>query len=95
MSAVGKEMYRILKPKGYACIVIGNTTVKDVKIKSAEVFLEILQSIGFMKETVIKRNIPHKLMPTIRDKQSGRFTKSTNPNSKKVYPEEYILVVKK
>jgi DNA modification methylase len=95
MTSVGKEMYRILKPDGYACIVIGDTTVKDVKIKSAEVFLEILESVGFQQETIIKRNIPHKIMPTIRDKKNGRFAKSSNPNSKRVYPEEYILVVKK
>ena len=38
MHEVGKEMYRILKPNGHACIVIGNTTFKEVKIKSAEVF---------------------------------------------------------
>ncbi|OAV73567.1 DNA methylase [Bacteroidales bacterium Barb6] len=95
MEVVGKEMYRILKKGGHACIVIGNTTYKDVKIKSAEVFFEILKLVGLKKETVIKRSIPHKLMPTIRDKNTGKFTKLDNANSKLVYPEEYILVVKK
>lgn len=95
MEAVGKEMYRILKKGGCVCIVIGNTTIKDVKIKSAEVFFEILKSVGFKRDTVIKQSIPNKLMPTIRDKDSGKFTKLDNANHKLVYPEEYILILKK
>ncbi|GHT70953.1 hypothetical protein AGMMS50239_39850 [Bacteroidia bacterium] len=66
-----------------------------MKIKSAEVFFEILKLTGFKKEEIIKRSIPNKLMPTIRDKNTGKFTKLDNANSKLVYPEEYILVVKK
>jgi hypothetical protein len=95
MHEVGKEMYRILKPNGHACIVIGNTTFKEVKIKSAEVFFEMLLSVGFKEENVIKRSIPHKLIPAIRDKKTGRFTTLNNKNSKLVYPEEYILILKK
>lgn len=95
MNDVGKEMFRITKPGGHACIVIGNTTFKGVKIKSAEVFLEILLSAGFTKEDVIKRSIPYKLIPAIRDKNTGKFTTLDNENSKLVYPDEYILIVKK
>jgi len=95
MEMIGKEMYRIVKKDGHICIVIGNTTVKGVKIHSAEVFLDILKLAGFKKKDVIKRSIPNKLMPTIRDKKTGRFSKKDNENSKKVYPEEYILVLKK
>jgi DNA modification methylase len=95
METVGKEMYRIVKKKGHICIVIGNTTVKDVKIDSAEVFFDILKTAGFKKEKIIKRSIPYKLMPTIRDKNTGRFSKKENINSKLVYPEEYILILRK
>ena len=95
MQEVAKEMSRVLAPKGYACIVIGNTKIKEVQIKSAEVFFEFLRNAGLRKVTVIKRSIPHKLMPTLRDKNTGRFTKLDNPNCKKVYPNEYILVMRK
>ncbi|MBN3581952.1 hypothetical protein JYB64_06095 [Algoriphagus aestuarii] len=95
MSLVGKEMYRVLKTGGHACIVIGNTTLMDVKIKSSEVFAEILTMQGFEIVEIIKRSIPNKLIPTIRDKQSGRFSKLDNKNSKLVYPEEYIIIAKK
>ena len=95
MQEVAKEMSRVLAPKGYACIVIGNTKIKEVQIKSAEVFFEFLRNAGLRKVTVIKRSIPHKLMPTLRDKNTGRFTKLDNPNCKKVYPNEYIIIMKK
>lgn len=95
MELVGKEMYRMVKKGGYVCVVIGNTTLKNIKIKSAEVFFEILKTTGFKKVDIIRRSIPNKLMPTIRDKNSGRFTKLSNPNSKLVYPDEFIIVVKK
>ncbi len=95
MQDVAKEMARILVPNGYACIVIGNTKIKEVQIKSAEVFFEFLQNVGLKKVKVIKRCIPHKLMPTLRDKKTGRFTKQDNPNCKKVYPNEYIIIMKK
>ncbi|MFZ2412083.1 MAG: hypothetical protein WAW23_10965, partial [Candidatus Methanoperedens sp.] len=89
------EMHRVLKVGGYACLVIGNTTFLGVKVKSAEVFAEILESLGFTLVDIIKRSIPSKLIPTIRDKQTGKFSKLENKNSKLVYPEEYILIAKK
>lgn len=95
MAAVSDEMFRILKVGGKAFIVIGNTTYKNVKINSAEIFEEMLKSTGFEIDEVIKRSIPHKLIPTIRDNVSGKFTTLSNKNSKEVYPEEYIIIAKK
>lgn len=95
MQEVAKEMARVLAPNGHACVVIGNTKIKEVQIKSAEVFYGFLRNAGLRKVTVIKRSIPHKLMPTLRDKNTGRFTKLDNPNCKKVYPNEYVIIMKK
>ena len=95
MQIVAAEMYRVLKPSGHTCIVIGNTTFLNIKIRTAEIFGEILTSVGFDLVKVIKRSIPNKLNPTIRDKDSGRFSKLENKNSQLVYPEEYILIAKK
>lgn len=95
MQAVAKEMHRVLKKGGHVCLVIGNTTFKNVKVKSAEVFAEILSGLDFEMVEIIKRSIPYKLIPTIRDKKTGKFSKMENKNSKLVYPEEYILIAKK
>lgn len=95
MQDVASEMHRVLRVDGHACLVIGNTTFLGVKVKSAEVFAEILESLGFNIINIIKRSIPHKLIPTIRDKKTGKFSKLKNKDSKRVYPEEYILIAKK
>lgn len=95
MQAVAAEMHRVLRLGGHACLVIGNTTFLGVKVKSAEVFAEILESLGFSIINIIKRSIPHKLIPTIRDKKTGKFSKMKNKDSKLVYPEEYILIANK
>lgn len=95
MQEVSKEMVRILAQDGQACIVIGNTKIKDVHIKSAEVFYDYLQKAGMHEVAVVKRNIPHKLMPTLRDNVTGKFTTLDNPNCKKVYPNEYVIIMGK
>jgi DNA modification methylase len=95
MQDVAAEMHRVLRVDGHACLVIGNTTFLGVKVKSAEVFAEILESLGFSIINIIKRSIPHKLIPTIRDEKTGKFSKMKNKDSKLVYPEEYILIAKK
>lgn len=95
MKAVATEMHRVLRIEGHICLVVGNTTFLNVKIKSAEVFAEFLENLGFELVEIIKRSIPFKLIPTIRDKQTGKFTKLDSKNRKLVYPEEYILIAKK
>lgn len=95
LKQVAEEMARILKDGGCACIVIGNTTIKEVQIKSAEVFFDFLRGAGLKEEKIIKRNIPYKLMPTLRDKNTGRFTTLDNKDCKKVYPNEYIIIMQK
>lgn len=95
MQAVAVEMHRVLKVGGYACLVVGNTTFLGVKVKSAEVFAQLLNTLGFDLVEIIKRSIPFKLIPTIRDKQTGKFSNLESKNSKLVYPEEYILIAKK
>ncbi len=94
MYQVAKEMKRILKRNGKVCLVIGDTSLYDIKIKTAEVFVEYLIELGFKVSTIIKRKIPMKLIPTIRDKTTGRFTTKNNRNKKLVYPEEYIIIAR-
>ena len=89
-----EEMYRVLKPKGRACIVIGNTELKKVPILNAEVFTEMMISSGFKIHKIIKRRIPSKVLPQTRDSKTGRFT-STGEADRLAYAYEYILIMKK
>ena len=95
MNQCFKEMKRILKKNGRACIVIGNTSLKGVEILNAEVFAEQMQNLGFKIDDIIKREIPSKNLPSTRDKTTGRFAKLTDKNKMQIYPTEYILIIKK
>ena len=58
-----KQSYKILKLKGYFCIVIGNRQVKQVRIPTDFIIAELAQEIGFTCEDIFVRNIPGKRMP--------------------------------
>lgn len=95
MNLALKESYRILKKEGKLIIVIGNTKFKNVKILTAEVILEILLNNKFEIVKLIKRSIPYKLIPSIRDKKTGKFVTKSHKNKKFIYPDEYIIIAKK
>ena len=88
------EMKRVLKDKGKAAIVIGNTQFKNVDILNAEIFCEQMINIGFKVFDIIHREIPSKMLPSTRDSVTGRFAK-TSSTDKLVYPTEYILIMEK
>ena len=89
-----QEMKRILKPNGRACIVIGNTRLKGVEILNAEIFVEIMNNLGFRMRKIIKREVPSKILPQTRDSKTGRFAK-TDEADRLSYKHEFILVMEK
>jgi len=91
MYACFTEWRRVMRPDGYACIVIGNTHLSGVEVQNAQVFAEQLATLGFALERVILREIPSKILPRTRDKQTGKFTK-THDADYLAYPTEYIIV---
>ena len=58
-----KQAHRILKPKKYFCLVVGNRLVKQVRIPTDFIIAELAEKIGFTCEDIIVRNIPCKRMP--------------------------------
>lgn len=88
------EMYRVLKSKKIACIIMGDTEYKGVKIESTKVSRDLLQDIGFKVEKVIKRKLSSKTFTPFRDSK-GKFTTSNKGNNRKIYQYEYILIAKK
>jgi hypothetical protein len=95
MSECFSESYRILRPGGRACYVIGNTQLKGVAVRNAEVFVELMQEAGFILERVIKRQIPSKILPQRRDPNNGRFVSHQIPQCVEAYPVEYIIIMRK
>jgi len=89
-----EEMDKVLKSRGVVAIVIGDTKLKKVEVKNAEVFAEMFMNMGYELERVVKRPIPSKNLPTVRDPETGKFTSVIN-NHVKVYPHEFILFLRK
>ncbi|MBU1075166.1 transcriptional repressor LexA [Patescibacteria group bacterium] len=58
-----KQAYKILKPKKYFCLVVGNRLVKQVRIPTDFIIAELSEKIGFTCEDIFVRNIPGKRMP--------------------------------
>lgn len=89
-----KEMYRVLKPQKFLCIIIGNTEYDDIRIPNAEITGELLKSLGFEVKKPIKRKLSSKIFTPYRDK-AGRFTDSKHGNKRKIYQYEYVILARK
>jgi len=85
-----QEMHRVLKVGGTAFIVIGDTELKRVGIHNADVFIQTMEKFGFKVYKVIKREVPSKILPSTRDKKTGRFAATLNAD-RLAYKSEYIL----
>jgi len=89
------EIHRVLKKGGKACIIIGNSSMREVEILNAEIAAEQMTRLGFNKVAFIKREVLNKLITSWRDKNTGKFTDLDNPAKKRVYSCEYIIVMEK
>lgn len=94
MFAAFQEMHRVLRRGGYACVVIGNTSLCGVEIQNAQVFMQQLEALGFVISRVILREIPSKILPRTRDKATGKFTGAQEADYI-AYPTEYVVVAQK
>jgi len=58
-----QQAYKILKPKKYFCLIVGNRTVKELVLKTDEIICELAEKIDFVSQGILYRNIPNKRMP--------------------------------
>lgn len=54
----------LIKPKGFACYVVGNRKVKGVVLPTDEITVDLFSASGFIHIETIIRNIPNKRMPS-------------------------------
>lgn len=57
------QAHKILRPKRYFCLIVGNRTVKELVLKTDEIICEFAEKIGFVSQGILYRNIPNKRMP--------------------------------
>lgn len=58
-----KQIARVLKHGGHACFVVGNRTVKRIRIPTDRIIIELGNSLGLEKIALYYRRIPSKRMP--------------------------------
>lgn len=78
-----------LKPRKYACYVVGNRTVKSVQIPMDEITKEFFEMNDFRHVETIIRNIPNKRMPSKNSPSNVVGDKSTTMK------HEYIVIMQK
>lgn len=76
MQKVFDEMYRVLKPEGYCCVVIGNPVVKGKRIKLNKIFVDMANESGFNFITEIVRGKYHTTMGKMKEEFILIFRKS-------------------
>ena len=92
MQAVASRCFHILKPRGLALFVIGNTEYKGVRIDNAAHLTESLLMSGFSRVRVAKRRLSGKILTPYRD-SVGQF--SGRSTGRHVYAEEFVLIANK
>lgn len=75
------EMYRVLKPESYCCIVIGSSIVKGKEIDNKATFESLGRGLGFHHEATINRQV-------------DRRSKSVNPIMGRAKNEDIVILRK-
>lgn len=57
------EMYRVLKPTSFCCIVIGDRMISKIPLNMEKVTVELARSVGFRHESSFFRKLPMKMIP--------------------------------
>jgi len=84
------EFDRVMKKGGFLCFVVGNRTVKGVKIPTDEIIVDLFKDIGnYEHHKTIIRNIPNKRMPKKNSPTNVKGALKSTMN------EEYIVILEK
>lgn len=84
-----QEIARVCVLGAKACLVVGNRTVKGIKIPTDRIIVEIGEKFGFTHIETFQRNIPNKRMPS---KNSPSNVQGELGNT---MTKEHILIMKK
>jgi len=83
------EITRLARRRAYACFVVGNRTVKGVRIPTDRILVEIASCFGWCYQTTYHRRIPNKRMP-LRNSPSNKPGELCDTMT-----EEHIVILRK
>lgn len=87
------EVFRVLKPSGKLCLVLGNTRHCGIVVPTAEIASELALYQGFDPVAIHVRRQYSATQPQARD-NLGQFTSRESP-SQYSYRDEYVIVLRK
>lgn len=83
------EIDRVTKSGGFLCFVVGNRTVKGVKIPTDVIIADLFMSKGYKHHKTIIRNIPSKRLPKKNSPTNVKGKLGSTMN------HEYIVILEK
>ena len=89
MQKIASRAKHLVRPKGVAMFVIGNTQYHGIDIDNAGHLTESLLRAGFNRIRAIKRTISNKAATPYRT-SAGRFSRTRTSNH--IYSHEYVLM---
>ncbi len=84
-----EEINRIMKDNSRMCFVVGNRTVKGVKIPMDKIIIELFKEFNFNHDKTSIRHIPSKRMPRVNSPTNKPGVLSSTMN------EEHIVLLKR
>lgn len=83
------EIDRMMADGGTVCFVLGDRTVKKMKILTDEIMAELFEARGYTHKRTLIRSIPNKRMPRVNSPTNVAGETAPTMN------EEYIVVLEK
>jgi ubiquinone/menaquinone biosynthesis C-methylase UbiE len=87
------ELYRVLRPAGKLCLVLGNTRHCGITVPTAEIATELALLQGFRLVALHLRRQHSATQPQARD-LLGQFTSDEAPNQYS-YRDEHVVILRK
>ena len=94
MQTAIREMARVVAKDKYLVLIIGDSCKRGIAIPTSAALTEMAVASGFNLVRKIIRKVPARVLVSIRDKKTGRFS-SVGRSDTQVYPEEDILIFKR
>jgi hypothetical protein len=94
MHKVIVEFDRVIEPGKYLVLIVGDSRKRGVNIPTADALSEMASACGFELKNRIVRKVPARVLVSIRNEATGRFS-SSEESDYQAYPEEEILILRR
>ena len=75
MEPIFKQLYNLLPKNGVFCLVVGENSIRDIKITTPSFLIDIAQNIGFRLETLFRYIIRDRYLHIPRNGKGGLISK--------------------